>query len=417
MNKFSIMTIGDEIVRGEISDDNSRILADKLHHHGFEIARIMSVGDGYEEIKSSLKFLREFSDFIVTTGGLGPTGDDITRKAVAAACSRELIFREDIAEEISAYFEDLPFEMTDNNKSQAYIPKGAELIANPQGTAPGFMFEHEGTHIISLPGITPEMKSMLEKVLTDNFEKHPAENIYLLKAAGIGEAELEDNLQAIIDESDFYYRFLPHGGVIEIKISAGGVNGENLREIQHSDIEEEIRAIRDELGDKIFAVNENISLAEAVKELAVDRGVQLALAESCTGGLISKRIVDVPGASRFYPGGVTSYSNRAKMKLLGVSGETLKEKGAVSEEAAVEMAEGALRVFDADMAASVTGIAGPEGGSKEKPVGLVYFAITDGDRSCCREWHFNGSRQEIRWYTSQHALNRFRLALLNGLSC
>ncbi len=412
MAEFALLTIGDELIRGEITNKNAEIISKILRGFGHSLQKITVIGDDREEIASSLRGLCGRYERVIITGGLGPTGDDITREAVARACQRDLVYMEKAAEDISSYFEEMGREMTSNNLRQAYFPEGAEIIENNRGTAPGFMLELKGTAIYTLPGVTDEMAEMLKGILSKAGDGH-ADDIpeeHLLKVAGVGESTLEDRLSEIIDSSNFSYRFLPHGGEIEIRISDGAAAGSCDQEL-----EEEVEKVRKELGCRVFACDRNIDLAGAVQEVARKKGITISLAESCTGGLICKRITDIPGSSQYFLGGAVAYSNDLKMSMLDVSEKTLLERGAVSIETAEEMASGVQKLTGSELAAAVTGIAGPGGGSDDKPVGLVYFALCHDDSIISREWHFNGDRSRVRWFTSQRALDFIRLSMLEEL--
>lgn len=412
MEYFALITIGDELVKGELSNKNSILIAKILYNKGHKLNKIITVGDNKKEIIFSLQEVCSQFKNIIITGGLGPTQDDITREAIAEACDRELVYNDKIADNISNYFNDKLLEMTENNLRQAYFPAGAKIIENFKGTAPGFKLTWQNSLIYVLPGVTEEMTEMLKSELEglENFSQNFHE--YIFKVAGLGEAELEDRLKEVIENSQHKYRFLPRGGEIEIRISKNESENYNTS----SDLSEELNDIENILGNNVFSKNEDKGLPETVKEKAIKREIDLSVAESCTGGLIGKRLTDVPGASEFFSGGIIAYNNDIKKNLLKVSAETIKNHGAVSRETAEEMAAGVNHLTKTEMSVSITGIAGPGGGTKEKPVGLVYFSLFHKGKFYTKKWNFSGGRRRVRWFASQYVLNKIRIYLLEELS-
>ncbi len=416
MNSIALITIGDELLAGEITNDNAKIAAKLFNRRGQKLDKVITVRDNLNEIKEAIKYLRDHHSHLFVTGGLGPTADDKTRKAIAEAFRKKLEFREEAASMISEYFSRRSLIMTSNNYRQALFPEGAEVIDNPGGTAPGFKLKCENMVIFALPGVTSEMKEMLINILDENIIHKSERQInkeYTIKTAGIGEAELESKLNHLQEEENIKFRFLPRGGEVHIKISIKNKKG---KKEYTKKVENIIKNISSHLGNSVFSFDENTDIEDRVNELARNHNLYIALAESCTGGLIAKRITDVPGASQFFLGGIVAYSNFMKMRHLGVSNRILKKYGAVSQNTAAAMAAGAKELTGADIAAAVTGIAGPSGGTEAKPAGLIYFSLIHGDGGKVnKRWVFNGDRSKVRWYTSQLVLNQLRLYIIEEL--
>ncbi|MFW6378071.1 MAG: competence/damage-inducible protein A [Bacillota bacterium] len=410
MEDIAVLSVGDELLFGEIDNTNARWIAERMVEHGCQVNEIVTVPDKIDVIASRVKRLQSEYRNIIITGGLGPTQDDITRDGVAQAFDKKLVYHDELADNINAFFKEIDIEVTENNYRQAYLPAGAEPIINQEGTAPGFYMIVAGTKIFVLPGVPLEMKKMINEFVLGKICSNQRENEYntTLKVAGIGEAALEDRIKGIIEKSEgIAFRFLPHGGEISIKLSLKpGFAVDNFNKV--------VTDIKTELGYYIFTEGDK-SLARVVSDLLRNNGFSLALAESCTAGLIAKRLTDIPGASDFFKGGVIVYSNESKVRLLNLSEETLETEGAVSRLAADQMAAGVKQIFNAYFGVSVTGIAGPGGGSEEKPVGLVYSTINSINGEVQKKWSFSGDRKKVRWYASQYILNQLRLAILEAI--
>ncbi|MBF8437678.1 competence/damage-inducible protein A [Halanaerobiaceae bacterium Z-7014] len=410
MDDIAVLSVGDELLFGEIDNTNASWIAERLFDNGCQVNEIITVPDKVDVIASKVeRLLSEYKNIIIT-GGLGPTQDDITRDGVARATGQELIYRPELADNIKSFFNEIGKEVTENNYRQAYLPADAEPILNEEGTAPGFYLVAEGSNIFVLPGVPVEMKRMIDNFVLDRVCQPRQKNSYdlTLRVAGIGEAALEDRIKDIINRSEgIAFRFLPHGGEISIKLSLRpGFDPDNFAKV--------VAEIKEELGYYIYGEGDK-SLAGVVSDLLRENNFSLALAESCTGGLIAKRLTDIPGASDFFKGGVIVYSNASKVRLLGLAEEILEKEGAVSRLAADQMATGVKELFDADFGVSVTGIAGPGGGTDEKPVGLVYSTICSNSCEFQERWSFSGDRKKVRWYASQYILNKLRLAILEAI--
>jgi len=412
MEKAVILSTGDELMTGRVVDTNSAYIADRLYSLGLEIVAILKVGDIKERLLWALERAVELGELIIGTGGLGPTVDDLTTEAVAAFVRRELKMDEAVAQALKRRFESRGLPWTLNNLKQALFPEGADIIPNPMGTAPGFRVSvGEEKALLWLSGVPREMEVMLkESVLPWVAQQRKAGGeIYVstFKIYGLTESKLDDILKPISLSEDARLSFRAHYPDLSLRLT---VRGGKEREGEFSRLKGRIKEL---IGPYVYAEGEE-TLEEIVGKLLLERGWTLALAESCTGGCISHRVTRVPGSSAYFKGTVVSYSNESKMGFLGVRGATLKQHGAVSQEAAIEMAEGVREREGADIALSVTGIAGPTGGSAEKPVGTVWVAIAHARGSEARLFRFQGDRERVILGASQAALNWLRTVLLQG---
>lgn len=404
--KAEILCVGTEILLGDIVNTNAVFLAQELARMGISVYHQSVVGDNSQRLKSCLQHSLEQSDLVITTGGLGPTYDDLTKETVADLFGLEMELNEESMRDIRAYFEKLNRPMTDNNIKQAMMPKGAIILKNENGTAPGLIVEGKGKAVVLLPGPPREMKPMflhgvlpyLSRYIQGTFVSH---NIHVF---GIGEAQVEsmlrDRMEALTNPTIAPYA---KEGEMLLRITAGAETPEKA-DAMISPLIEEICGL---LGEHVYGVDVGSLQTAVVQELS-KRHLHIATAESCTGGLISKRITEVSGSSQVFDCGVCSYANQIKQRIVGVSEETLARFGAVSRQTAAEMAAGIRRLSHADIGISTTGIAGPGGGTPEKPVGLIYVGV-----DC--PWHqevlelklsrdFPEERELIRWLASSHAL-------------
>ena len=412
--KAEIISVGTEILLGQIVDTNSAYLARQLALLGINLFRKTVVGDNAERIKEAAKEALKRSDILILTGGLGPTQDDLTKEAVSELLGKKLLLNEKIAEQIQNKFFHYHRQISKEAVfKQAMIPSSARVIPNRVGTAPGIIFEENEKTIILLPGVPQELKVMVEEEVVPYFSaKIPQKEVIksrVLKVWGIGESKVERTISCIIDE-----QFNPtvallakrEGTCVRItaKFTPDRVN-EEIKRVENK--------IREKLGNYIYGVDEQ-TMESVVGSLLKRKGLTLSLAESCSGGLLSHRVTNVPGSSDYYFGGVVSYSNEVKCSLLGVPEKLIREKGAVSEEVAKRMAKGARKVGKAHLGIGITGIAGPGGGTSDKPVGLVYIALSSKKEEVCEKFIFSGGREMIKWRASQSALNMLRKYLTNN---
>jgi nicotinamide-nucleotide amidase len=408
MKKASIVTIGNEILAGKTVDTNAAHLAIELQNIGIPVVSSYTVADEIEEIVRALKLAGSDADVIVATGGLGPTDDDLTRQAFAEFLGVELQLQNDLLEKIRERFAQRNLDMPENNRIQAYIPAGAKALENI-GTAPGIMAEHEGKLFIALPGVPMEMEQMFESVLPElkKFASGQAIVIRRLRCFGAGESTIAKMIGDIMRRGrNPLINCTASSGIITLHIIAAANEQNEAKKMAEKDE----KFLRDTLGELIYGT-EDQTLAEVVGEQLTRQNKTIAVAESCTGGCLAKLITDIPGASEYFTYGWITYSNQAKISELGVSAGLIEKHGAVSEQVAEAMARGARSKAGTDFAIGITGIAGPTGGTEQKPVGLVYISV-DSDSGCeTKKCLFIQRRYFVRLRAAQTALNMLRLKL------
>lgn len=415
--KAEIITIGDEILYGELVDTNSTFIAEKLTNEGIEVIFATSVGDDIAKIAEAFDTAESRADVIVVTGGLGPTSDDLTKKAIVKAFKRNLVFHEEILKEIEKSFEKRGKSMPKINQNQALIPQGAKPLANLWGVAPGIFIEAgapsgEGsTLFFVLPGVPLEMKWMLENEVLPILRSKKSDGSILrktLKTTGISESALYERIEGVLEpKGDVKIAFLPSYLGVDIRLTMT-LKQKTEAEETLPQIEELEKKIREILGTYIYGTGDQ-TLEEVVGKLLSEKGKTIAVAESCTGGLIGAKFTNVSGSSKYFERGVVTYSNQAKIELLGVPQEIIDRYGAVSEQTAILMAEGVRKLAKTDYGLSSTGIAGPTGGTPEKPVGLVYIGFAWENDSIAQKFQFGGDRITNRELATQAALNMVRL--------
>lgn len=412
--KIELVATGDELINGSLTDTNSSELAAKLTSLGHEIRRVTLIGDDLEQLVAALLECAARADAVICAGGLGPTGDDLTGEAASRAAGVELVFYEKAWEAIKARFEKANLPLAPTNKKQAMLPAGSEMMENPIGTAPGFVLYIEDTPFFFAPGVPRELFRMFDEQILPRLAKidsSPA--VYASRTwrtFGYTESGLSDLLSEVTGE-DERVRLSFRATFPEIRVTltaraSGKKEAEELLKNPGEKIEEKI-------GRWVFS-RDGRSLPEVVGDLLKERGLKLALAESCTGGLIGRMITDVSGSSGYFEGGVVAYSNRLKMQILGVPEFVLDEDGAVSPRCAAAMAEGVRKLTGADIGLSVTGIAGPTGGTEDRPVGTVYFGCSTDKGAETRggQWP-RGDREQVRLLSAYAALDFVRKTLLN----
>jgi nicotinamide-nucleotide amidase len=406
----TIIAIGDELLLGKTVNNNAAYLSRQLAALGIGTRRQLVVGDVDADIVAALEQARALAPIALTTGGLGPTDDDRTLAVAADYLGLELVLHQPTLKEIERRFARRGIPMPPVNVGQARVPAGSQVLANALGTAPGIIVEAEGFVLCLLPGVPAEMEYIFEHGFAPFLEKkgYVGEKVYEkhLHVTGLPESAVAERLEGVAVPAQVHLAFLPQTEQVNLRLWGAAPNEETFRERT----EPVAKVIRRKLGAHIFG-EDDATLEQVVGEALAGRGETLALAESCTGGLIAKRVTDVSGASAYFPGGVVSYANEAKVKLLGVAAATLEAHGAVSEETAREMAEGARARFGATYGLAVTGIAGPSGGTDEKPVGTVCFGMAEEGRTTSEARYFGGGRDWVRLRASQHALDLLRLRL------
>lgn len=401
--KCCIIAVGNEVVSGDIVNTNAPMLANILKPYGIKTVMQMAVEDCIKDIKKAIKRGLKKADLVITTGGLGPTYDDITKKAVADALGRELIRDNFSVDVLNRYFHRVGKKMPLSNLSQCDFPKGSQVIQNPNGTAPACITKTEKGTVVMLPGPPIEVKALMETdEMLSFFNEQKKEEILetTLRFIGIGESHLAEIFaEEMKTEENLTLAPYAKTGEVHLKITAKGKTEETVKTLT----EKLKQTIYDKAGEYIYAEG-NHSLEEVLVQQLIKNGQTLVTAESCTGGMIGQTVTGVPGSSEPYLGGVVTYSNELKMALCGVKEETLSEYGAVSKGTACEMAEGIRTRLGADIGVSVTGIAGPGGGTEEKPVGLVYIGVSTKEKTDAIRFNFVGNRDKIRQLSVKNAL-------------
>lgn len=414
IEKAAILSTGDELTTGRTLDTNANFIADKLVSAGLDVTAIIVVGDYPERIAWAWHAAMRQAEVIVSTGGLGPTADDLTTETVAAVTGRKLILDQTVAARIQQMFEAMGRVMPENNLKQAQFPAGAVIIPNPLGTAPGFRLdvetEHGVRHLIVLPGVPREMKPMIEdQVLPWLQQARGTNEVYLshvFQTFGISESALDELVAGAVSPDEGRIAFRAAFPQISVRLTVHGPP-----EAAPARLAELAARLRERIGTYAYGEGET-TMEAVVGAMLTERKMKLGLAESCTGGLIGHRLTNVPGSSRYFKGGIIAYADKIKQQRLGVSPATLRAHGAVSVETAAEMARGAGRVLNCDLALAVTGVAGPEGGSPEKPVGTVCFALATPDGVYTRRYQLWGTRDWVKLLSSQVALDWIRRYLL-----
>lgn len=401
--RSGILTIGDELLIGQITDTNSVWIGQKLNKSGWKILSKQTVGDDVDAIVAALEDMESQCQVIIVTGGLGPTSDDKTLEALSRFFNRPLILHQDVKEHIERYFSERGRQISPHHAKQFYLPQGAEALTNQVGTAPGLHFVREDVHFFITPGVPQELHYIFEQYvqpLLDRMASRREVQAHLF-TAGIGETSLVDRLGAFLDQWPAWIKvaYLPYMGGVRLRITAEGNDlAENSRQIE---------VMRQGLKDRLVphVISEKYDQwNEVIQHMMIDRKMTLATAESCTGGYIASQITTTPGSSAYFKGTVVSYANEVKRNVLQVREETLKIHGAVSSACAEEMLKGVLSVIRADVGVAVTGIAGPGGGSAEKPVGTVYVSVGNDSNVMTQRFNFRSTRQGIVEYTYNQAM-------------
>lgn len=413
--KAEIITIGDEILIGQIVDTNSAWIAEQCNLNGIEIYQITSVHDDHNHIMEALKKAEEKVDLVIITGGLGPTKDDITKNTLCEYFNTKLVFHEPTFEHIKNRFEKRNIDINKLNRDQALVPENCTVLFNKTGTAPGMWFERNDTIFVSVPGVPFEMMYLVENELFPrlvNSGKTKAIYHKTVLTQGIPESMLAMKIEHWENAlpANIKLAYLPSPMAVRLRLSATGNSKQELENL----VEAEVKKLQQIIPENIYGYNKE-TMAEVIGHFLKQNGKTLAVAESCTGGFISHLITSVAGCSAYYKGSVTAYSNEIKEKLLGVKIESILEYGAVSEQVAKEMAIGVKNVLNADFAVATTGIAGPEGGSEEKPVGTVWIAFAGENSVYAQKFVFGNNRERNIMRSGQTALQLLRNQILNEL--
>lgn len=406
--QIELITIGSELLAGQTLNTNAMFIGDQLGKAGLVLSRQISIPDNHDVIVATLEESMARARWIIVSGGLGPTNDDVTKAAVADTLGRPLVFHDAIMQELRERYTRLGRPVTPYLETQALLPANAEIIPNPLGTAVGFYLNSKGATIAVVPGVPREMRPMISEFIVPSIaaDADNSTRTVIWSTTGVAEARLLELMEPLMKEHvEILVAFLPSEYGVRLKFTASG-------QFASPQLDRWSAIVRPLLGTSVYA-EEDVGLEIVLGAMLRERRLKLALAESCTGGLAAKRMTDVPGSSAYVLGSMVTYSNDAKVKLLGVDAGAIDRHGAVSKVVAEAMAEGALAKLGADCALAITGVAGPDGGTAEKPVGTVWVASAiKGMATGASQFHFMGDRQMIRERAAQAALNQLRLRLL-----
>lgn len=405
-----IISVGTELLMGNIVNTNAQYISQRLADLGIDCYLQTTVGDNHDRLVEAVHSALRRANIVILTGGLGPTADDLTKETVSDAFGKKLVLDEKSLEYIKVRFTKMGHIMTPNNVKQAYFPEGCIILPNPNGTAPGCIVENGEKAAILMPGPTKEMVPMFEASVLPYLEKRSGYTLKskMLRIFGKGESSVEYMLKDIM-ESQTNPTIAPYAlnGEMKLRVTARCRDGEDADAIMAPMIAE----VKSRIGEYIYSYD-GLEMHEEAARLLTQKGLTLAVAESCTGGMICSKLVSVPGSSAWFKEGCITYSNEAKMNRLGVKNTTLDEYGAVSAEAAAEMAEGIRITGNADIGIATTGFAGPDGGTEDKPVGTVFIGFSSRDKSFTTRLQLSGSRERIRSMASLNALDILRRNLL-----
>lgn len=406
-----LISVGDEILYGQTLDTNSHFISAELDKLGIRVKRKVTVADNQEAMMRAFKEAEDNADIIIITGGLGPTKDDLTKPLLAKYFDSGMKLHEDILEDLRKRFAKRGRELNELNKGQAELPEKCTPIENKYGTAPGMWFENEGKVFISMPGVPKEMKYMMEDTVLPKFKeiyKTPVLIHKMVKTVGIPESILAERLEDWENNlpNEIKLAYLPGLNQVKMRLTASGQDEKYLQKL----INQELDKLYEQVGKYIYGTDES-NLAGKIGELLKEKKLTLACAESCTGGYIAHLITSNSGSSEYYRGGINPYHNDLKINVLGVKKETIEQYGAVSEETVIEMAERVRELFGADIGISTSGIAGPTGATKDKPVGTTWVALADGKNTQTKLYHFQFDRQSNIEITSNSLLNLVRQTL------
>ena len=410
-----IVSVGTEILLGNTVNTNAAYLAEKCAKLGLSCYYQTVVGDNEERLLETIKTARSRADIIIFTGGLGPTQDDLTKETVAKAFNKLLIMDEESRKRLRDYFEKRNKKISDNNWKQAMVPEGSFVLYNDNGTAPGLIMEVDNKRIILLPGPPNELIPLFEQKVEPYLSKVTNSVIVskVVKICGIGESMVETMIEDMINAQDNpTIATYAKTGEVHIRVTAAADNEKQAGKL----LKPVVTELKNRFQEAVYTTKENVSLEESIVELLVANSLTISTIESCTGGMVAARLINVPGVSEVFKAGYVTYSNKAKRKVLGVKSSTLKKYTAVSEQVAKEMARGVSLVTKADVTVSVTGIAGPVGGTPEKPVGLVYIGCNVKGTIVTEEYNFTGNRSRIRENATVAALTLLRKCVLKYYS-
>jgi len=413
MNSAEIITVGDELLIGQTVDTNSAWMGMQLSMRGIRVNRITSVSDRREEIIAALDEALGRVPLVLMTGGLGPTSDDITKETLAEYFGTRLVLNQEVLEEVTARITRRNLEMNENNRRQAMVPESCRVLANHAGTAPAMLFEKNGKLIVSMPGVPSEMKHIMQEHVLPMVAAMSGSRTIIhrnIMTFGTFEAKLAERLEGFEKELPAIVKlaYLPAQGIIKLRLTGTGDDREMVQRTE----EEQVRKLYSIIPDVIYGEDE-VTLEETVGKLLLDNNMTVSTAESCTGGRIASMITSVPGSSAWYRGSVVAYDNSIKTRVLGVDPAVISRYGAVSEETVRAMAEGMRSLASTDYAVAVTGIAGPTGGTPEKPVGTVWIAVSSARGIVAEKHRFADDRQINISRSATNALNLLRKQIIS----
>lgn len=410
-----IIAVGTEILLGNIVNTNAAYLAEKCAGLGLSCYHQDVVGDNEERLCETIRLALSRSDILLLTGGLGPTQDDLTKEAAAKVMGKSLYLHEASRDAIKLFFEKRGLEITGNNWKQAMVPEGCIVVENPNGTAPGIIMAENGKHVILMPGPPNELVPMFETSIIPYLSKLQSCVIFsqTVKICGVGESKLETMVKDLIEkQTNPTIATYAKTGEVHLRVTARAENEKEAKKL----VKPVVKELKGRFGSNIYTTDDAVTLEKSVVDLLLANHLTICTVESCTGGLLAARLINVPGVSEVFKAGYITYSNKAKRRLLGVKKNLLIKHGAVSEQVAKEMARGAALASKADVTFSVTGIAGPSGGTEEKPVGLVYMGCNVCGRVTVKKCQFSGNRAKIRENTVAAALSLMRECILQYYS-
>ena len=410
--KAEIISIGSEILRGQITDTNANFIAQKLAELSIDLNYISAVGDNQKMLLSLLKKALSRSDLIITTGGLGPTEDDITYQVIAKTLHLKLIKSPEAEKNLKRILHSIKIKLSPSNLKQAYLPEGAKVIINKYGTAPAMILEKDNKILSSFPGVPYEMKKLIEEnlipYLKEKFPPSVIKKSKTLKITGLGESSVNELIRNYINEqTNFSFGIYANPEDIQIQITTQAPTKKEVDQL----LQFSSNQLTKILGNYVYGTDQQ-SLEEVVGNLLKAKNIKVAVAESCSGGMLGEMITNIPGSSEYFQGGVISYNAKIKEELLKVPPEIIKKYGEVSEQVARLMAEGVRKCCYSDIGISITGIAGPGGATEKKQVGLVYMALANGKKTLIQKHQLFGNRQQIRLRASRRALNLLRMYLI-----
>jgi len=409
-----LINIGDELLIGQVVNTNAAFIGQQAAVAGLELTDVITIGDDGQAIRETVTSALAKTDVVIMTGGLGPTKDDITKKIICDVFQRELVMDEPTLLHVTEIFASRGMALTETNRQQAMVPEGCTVLSNPLGTAPGLWLEQNGKVLIALPGVPFEMEKLIKDEVMPRLQAHKKDQHAILhrvlQCTNISESGLSDLLEEFERQlpPELKLAYLPKPGIIRLRLTARGDDEESLKAL----LDQNFNELKKHTAEYAFT-DEDIEIEEVVGRLLVKAGKTMATAESCTGGYVAHLITSVPGSSRYFQGSLVSYSNDIKRDLLNVREDNLKRRGAVSEQVVSDMALNAMGLFDVDYTIATSGIAGPDGGTKEKPVGTVWIAVATPVRLTTREFHFGSrtGRKQIIERAARAALNMLRIEI------